>query len=42
MSDTLPADILLVEDNKGDVRLLQEAFKDGKIVVNLHVVGDGV
>ncbi len=42
MSDTLPADILLVEDNKGDVRLLQEAFKDGKIVVNLHVAGDGV
>ena len=42
MSDTMPADILLVEDNKGDVRLLQEAFKDGKIVVNLHVVGDGV
>ncbi len=38
----LPADILLVEDNKGDVRLLQEAFKDGKVVVNLHVVGDGV
>lgn len=37
-----PADILLVEDNKGDVRLLQEAFKDGKIVVNLHVVEDGV
>ena len=37
-----PADILLVEDNKGDVRLLQEAFKDGKIVVNLHVVDDGV
>jgi CheY-like chemotaxis protein len=38
----IPADILLVEDNPGDVRLLKEAFKDGKIVVNLHVVGDGV
>ena len=26
-----PADILLVEDNPGDVRLTKEAFEDGKI-----------
>jgi len=26
-----PADILLVEDNPGDVRLTQEAFEAGKI-----------
>lgn len=37
-----PIEILLVEDNPGDVRLTQEAFKDGKVVNNLHVVNDGV
>jgi chemotaxis family two-component system response regulator Rcp1 len=35
-------DILLVEDNPGDVRLTREALKEGKVLNNLHVVGDGV
>lgn len=35
-------EILLVEDNPGDVRLTQEAFKEGKVRNNLHVVGDGI
>ena len=35
-------DILLVEDNPGDVRLTREAFKDGQICNDLHVVTDGV
>jgi two-component system, chemotaxis family, response regulator Rcp1 len=39
---TQPVNILLVEDNPGDVRLTQEAFKEGKIPVNLNVVMDGV
>jgi len=39
---TKPVDILLVEDNPGDVRLTQEALKDAKLKVNLHVVNDGV
>ena len=34
-------DILLVEDNPGDVRLTQEAFKNGQIYNDLHVVNDG-
>lgn len=34
-------DILLVEDNPGDVRLTQEAFKEGMLRNNLHVVMDG-
>jgi len=34
-------EILLVEDNPGDVRLTQEALKDGKIQNNLNVVSDG-
>ncbi|MFC6904478.1 response regulator [Halalkalicoccus tibetensis] len=37
-----PADILLVEDNYGDVKLTKEAFKEGRIANTLHVVGDGV
>ena len=37
-----PVDILLVEDNAGDIRLTKETFKDGKITNTLHVVEDGV
>lgn len=37
-----PVDILLVEDNPGDVRLTQEALKEGKVLNNLWVVSDGV
>ena len=35
-------DILLVEDNPGDVRLAQEALKESKIRNKLYVVDDGV
>ena len=34
--------VLLVEDNPGDVRLTQEAFKDAKVFLELQVVNDGV
>lgn len=37
-----PVEILMVEDNPGDVRLTIEALKEGKMSNNLHVVGDGV
>jgi chemotaxis family two-component system response regulator Rcp1 len=37
-----PIEILLVEDNPGDVRLTQEVFKESKIRNKLHVVKDGV
>jgi CheY-like chemotaxis protein len=37
-----PIDILLVEDNAGDVRLTFEALREGKIYNHLHVVHDGV
>lgn len=36
-----PAQILLVEDNPGDVRLTEEAFKQGRIENDLYVVSDG-
>jgi CheY-like chemotaxis protein len=35
-------EILLVEDNPGDVRLTQEALKESKIRNNLSIVRDGV
>ena len=34
-------DILLVEDNPGDVRLAHEAFNNENSPVNLYVAGDG-
>ena len=37
-----PIEILLVEDNPGDVRLTQEALKEGKILNNLNIAKDGV
>jgi len=37
-----PVEILLVEDNPGDVRLILEAFREGKICNHLSVVSDGV
>jgi CheY-like chemotaxis protein len=36
-----PAEILLVEDNAGDVRLAIEALKDAKVHNNLTTVSDG-
>jgi CheY-like chemotaxis protein len=37
-----PIEILLVEDNPGDVRLTIEALKEGKVRNNLSVAKDGV
>ena len=41
-SDVRPIEILLVEDNPGDVRLAIEALRDGKIENRLVVARDGV
>ncbi|HEX5870707.1 MAG TPA: response regulator [Longimicrobium sp.] len=37
-----PIEVLLVEDNPGDVRLTREALRDGKVHNNLSVAPDGV
>lgn len=37
-----PVEILLVEDNPGDVRLTIEALTEGKVRNNLHVARDGI
>ena len=37
----IPIDILLVEDNPGDVRLTREALKEGKVNNRMSVATDG-
>jgi two-component system, chemotaxis family, response regulator Rcp1 len=37
-----PVEILLVEDNAGDVRLAREGLRECKLLNNLHVADDGV
>ena len=39
--NNIPFIILLVEDNPGDVRLTQEAFKESKFFHKLYVTKDG-
>ncbi len=41
MKDSRPVEVLLVEDNPGDIGLLREAFKHVKAPMKLNVVGDG-
>jgi chemotaxis family two-component system response regulator Rcp1 len=36
-----PFQILLVEDNPGDIRLLQEAFKESGLTCTLNITRDG-
>jgi len=37
-----PVEILLAEDNPGDVMLTKKALEEGKLANNLHVTTDGV
>ena len=37
-----PIEVLLVEDDEGDVLMTREALKEGKVLNRLNVVGDGV
>ena len=40
--DGTPIEVLLVEDDPGDVLMTQEAFVHNKVRNTLHVAGDGV
>jgi CheY-like chemotaxis protein len=42
VSDPAEIDVLLVEDDEGDVLMTQEAFEHHKLRNQLHVVPDGV
>lgn len=35
-------DVLLVEDNPGDVRLTQETFREANKLIRLHLAADGI
>lgn len=37
-----PLQVLLVEDNSGDIRLMREAFRDFTRPIELHVASDGL
>ena len=39
---TRPIQILLIEDNPGDIRLTQEAFSESQLSIVLNVTTDGV
>ena len=41
MSPSNPIDILVVDDNPGDLRLIQEAIKDSRVATRLHTAKDG-
>ena len=41
-ADARPVEILMVEDNPGDVRLTQEALKEGRLWNRLVVAQDGL
>jgi CheY-like chemotaxis protein len=36
-----PINILLIEDNEGDIVLTKEAFEDSKLINKIHVIKDG-
>jgi CheY-like chemotaxis protein len=38
----MPKEVLLVEDNPGDIRLTREAFRETNASIHLHVAYDGV
>ena len=40
--DSMPIQVLLVEDSPGDVRLTQEAFRDCGKPIRLHLAADGI
>jgi CheY-like chemotaxis protein len=42
MAQRDPVEILLAEDNPGDVKLTRKALDEGSLLNNLHVVEDGV
>jgi CheY-like chemotaxis protein len=40
--NVIPVDILLVEDNPGDIRLTQEALQEEKIINKIYIAKDGI
>ncbi len=42
ITNTRPFEILMVEDNAGDIRLITEVFKDSELPHHLNIVRNGV
>ncbi len=42
MDPRMPLEVLLVEDNPADVRLMEELFEPREVSMHLHVVSDGI
>ncbi|MFZ0726340.1 MAG: response regulator [Desulfobacterales bacterium] len=42
ISELKPANVLLVEDNEDDIELTLEALEDSKVLMETHVVSDGI
>jgi two-component system response regulator len=42
MSPVKEVEVLLVEDDPGDVELIREGLKDSKTTINLNIVDDGI
>ena len=42
MPEREPVELLLAEDNPGDVKLTRKALEKGRLANNLHVVNDGI
>jgi CheY-like chemotaxis protein len=40
--DGMPIQVLLVEDNPGDVRLTKEVFREANMDIHMHVASDGL
>jgi two-component system, chemotaxis family, response regulator Rcp1 len=38
----IPIEILMVEDNSGDIRLMKEALKDARVLNHVNTVADGM
>jgi DNA-binding response OmpR family regulator len=38
---TKPLEILLIEDNKGDIGLITEFFNDSEFITNIHIAENG-
>jgi len=41
MATLKPLEVVLIEDDPGDIELTKEALEGSKVIVNLHVVEDG-
>ena len=42
MTNMVPIEVLIIDDNPADIRLVKEAIKDGRLIINLTSAEDGM